>query len=40
MLIANNENIENLTSLNTNSGIITEDRINVLENKINNIEMK
>ncbi len=38
LLIPNNENIENLNSLNTNGGIINEDRIKVLENKMNNIE--
>ena len=38
LLIPNNENIENLNSLNTNGGIVNEDRIKVLENKMNNIE--
>ena len=38
LLIPNNENLENLNSLNTNGGIINEDRIKVLENKMNNIE--
>ena len=38
LLIPNNENLENLNSLNTNGGIINEDRIKLLENKMNNIE--